>query len=95
MFHVNSSLMAIVIPNMGSFTSLMVGALCLSMLGFTFPALIEICVLDSDGYGLGSYKCCNKNVLLITFGFFATGIGMYVAILDIIESYKNNRLFIK
>lgn len=86
MFIPPTVIMALAIPDLGSFTSL-VGALCLSMLGFAFPALIEICVLHPDQYGLGFYMLI-KNVLLIAFGFFAMFIGFYFVVKDLVEQYN-------
>lgn len=78
--------MALAVPDLGTFNSL-IGAVCLSMLGFTFPALIEICVLHPDQYGAGFYMLI-KNVLLMLFGFFALVMGCIVAIKDIIDTYS-------
>lgn len=78
--------MALGIPDISVFTSL-VGALCLSMLGFTFPALIEICVIHPDQYGFGSHRLI-RNVLLIIFGLFAMVMGSFLAIRDLVDIYK-------
>ena len=75
---------AIAVPNLGGFISL-VGAVCLSMLGLVFPAIIEL-VTDWENPGLGPYKYkLWKNLLLIMFGIVGFVLGSYVSILEIVE----------
>lgn len=78
--------MALAIPDLGNIIGL-VGAFCLSMLGFVFPAVIEICVLHPDQHGVGYYMLL-KNILLMLFGFFALFVGCTLSIIDIIHSYE-------
>lgn len=76
--------MALAIPNVGLFTSL-IGALCLSMLGFSLPSLMEICVLYPNSYGRFNYILW-KDVLLILFGFCAMILGVTITIIALIEA---------
>lgn len=75
--------MAALIPNVGLFTSL-IGALCLSMLGFSIPALMEICVLYPDNYGRGNYVLW-RDILLILFGLCALIFGVIATINSLFE----------
>lgn len=77
-------LMALAIPNVGLFTSL-IGALCLSMLGFSLPALMEICVLYPNNYGRLNYILW-KDFLLILFGFCALILGVSITIIELIKT---------
>ncbi|KAH8373977.1 hypothetical protein KR200_006021, partial [Drosophila serrata] len=77
---------AIAIPDLSVFLSL-VGSFCLSILGLIFPALLQICVQYTEGYGPFRIKLI-INVLLLCFGVFGGVVGTYVSILDIIEVYK-------
>ncbi|XP_017059494.1 proton-coupled amino acid transporter-like protein CG1139 [Drosophila ficusphila] len=77
---------AIAIPDLSVFLSL-VGSFCLSILGLIFPALLQICVQYSEGYGPMRIKLI-VNLLLLCFGVFGGVVGTYVSILDIIAVYK-------
>ncbi|KAL1517835.1 hypothetical protein ABEB36_001549 [Hypothenemus hampei] len=78
--------LAILIPNLGGFISL-VGAVCLSMLGLIFPAVIDL-VTFYDEPGLGKYNWrLYKNLFLIFFGLVGFLTGTYVSIKEIIDSY--------
>lgn len=81
-------LIAILVPNLGGFISL-VGAVCLSMLGLIFPAVIELVTIwEKPGLGPYKYKLW-KNLALILFGLIGFVFGTYVSILDIIkETYS-------
>lgn len=75
--------LAIIIPNLGGFISL-VGAVCLSMLGLIFPAVIELVTYYEDP-GFGKYKWLLwKNMFLILFGLVGFVTGTYVSIEEII-----------
>ncbi|KAH8379992.1 hypothetical protein KR009_008422, partial [Drosophila setifemur] len=77
---------AIAIPDLSVFLSL-VGSFCLSILGLIFPALLQICVQYSQGYGPYRIKLI-INILLLCFGVFGGVVGTYVSILDIIAVYS-------
>jgi len=78
--------LAILIPNLGGFISL-VGAVCLSMLGLIFPAIIDLVTFYEDP-GLGRYNWrLHKNLFLIVFGLIGFLTGTYVSIIEIIDSY--------
>lgn len=78
--------MALAIPDLGSIIGL-IGAFCLSMLGFVFPALIEICVLHPDQHGIAKYMLV-KNVLFVLFGVFALVVGSTLSIIEFVKSMK-------
>ncbi|XP_050540823.1 proton-coupled amino acid transporter-like protein CG1139 isoform X2 [Daktulosphaira vitifoliae] len=74
--------LAVAIPLLDLFISLF-GALCLSVLGIAFPALIEICVLwSSKNFGPYNYVLV-KDILLIVIGIIAMVLGTYISVIDI------------
>ncbi|XP_047364314.1 proton-coupled amino acid transporter-like protein CG1139 [Vespa velutina] len=78
--------LAITIPRLGLFISLF-GALCLSVLGIAFPAIIEICVFWPDD--LGPFKLLLvKDLCLILFGLIGLVAGTYVSVVEIIKSFN-------
>ncbi|KAH8274488.1 hypothetical protein KR018_006845, partial [Drosophila ironensis] len=77
---------AIAIPDLSVFLSL-VGSFCLSILGLIFPALLQICIQYTEGYGPLRIKLI-INMLLLCFGLFGGAVGTYVSILDIIAVYS-------
>lgn len=78
--------LAILIPNLGGFISL-VGAVCLSMLGLIFPATIDLVTFYEEP-GLGKYNWrLYKNLFLILFGLVGFITGTYVSIIEIINDY--------
>lgn len=81
-------LMAIAIPKIGLFTSL-IGALCLSMLGFSLPALMELCVLYPH-YGRFNYIFW-KDILLILFGFCALILGVTITLIALFEAEPSTK----
>lgn len=82
-----SVVLAISIPRLGLFISLF-GALCLSVLGIAFPAIIEICVLwPENDFGPCKFMLI-KNILLIVFGLLGLVVGTYVSIVDIVKSFE-------
>lgn len=77
-------ILAILIPNLGGFISL-VGAVCLSMLGLIFPAVIDLVTFYEDP-GLGRFNWrLWKNLFLIMFGLIGFVTGTYVSIQEIIR----------
>lgn len=77
-------ILAIVVPNLGGLISL-VGAVCLSMLGMIFPAIIELVTIYIEP-GLGRFKYqLWKDIFLIIFGLVGFSTGAYCSILDIME----------
>lgn len=80
--------LAILIPRLGLFISLL-GALCLSILGLLFPAIIEICVSYPDNYGR-FYHVILKCSFIILLGLFAFGSGTYRSIQDIVLSFRKS-----
>ncbi|XP_030745994.1 proton-coupled amino acid transporter-like protein CG1139 isoform X3 [Sitophilus oryzae] len=79
-------ILAILIPNLGAFISL-VGAVCLSMLGLIFPAAIDL-ITFYENPGLGRFNWrLYKNLFLILFGLVGFVTGTYVSIIEIIDSY--------
>ncbi|CAH1713514.1 proton-coupled amino acid transporter-like protein CG1139 [Aphis gossypii] len=75
-------LLAVAIPLLELFISLF-GALCLSVLGIGFPALIEICVLWPDrNFGRFNYVLI-KDIILIIIGILALVLGTYISLQDI------------
>lgn len=78
-------LLAVAIPRLGLFISLF-GALCLSVLGLAFPAIMEICVKYPDNFG-AFYYVLWKDILLILFGVAGLVIGTTTSVKDIITSF--------
>ncbi|VVC27247.1 Amino acid transporter, transmembrane domain [Cinara cedri] len=77
-------LLAVSIPLLELFISLF-GALCLSVLGIAFPALIEICVLWPErNFGRFNYVFW-KDILLIIIGILALILGTYISLSEIIN----------
>lgn len=79
-------LLAISVPRLALFISLF-GALCLSVLGIAFPALMEICVLYPDNWGRCGIVVI-RNVILIAIGLFGLVTGTHKSIVDIIVSFQ-------
>ncbi|KAG5897968.1 hypothetical protein JTB14_013542 [Gonioctena quinquepunctata] len=76
--------LAILIPNLGGFISL-VGAVCLSMLGLIFPSIIELVTFyEEPGLGRFNWRLW-KNVFLICFGLLGFVTGTYVSLQEIIH----------
>lgn len=77
--------LAIAIPTIGPFMSL-IGAVCVSTLGFIFPAIIEmITYYDRPGYGFLNWILW-KDILLVLFGIGSFVIGTYISILEISDT---------
>lgn len=76
-------IIAILVPDLEGFISL-VGALCLSMLGLIFPAIIDLITFrENPGLGRFNWRLW-KNIFLIGFGLLGFLTGTYVSIQDII-----------
>lgn len=74
--------LAVAIPTIGPFMSL-IGAVCVSTLGFMFPAIIEmITYYDRPGFGFLKWILW-KDLLLVLCGIAGFVIGTYVSILEI------------
>lgn len=77
--------MAIVVPNLGLLIGI-IGALCLSLLGFVVPALMDMCVRHPDAHG----RCLIvffTNIVVIIFGFFVLFVGLFFNIRDLVDKY--------
>lgn len=75
-------MLAVAIPTIGPFMSL-IGAVCVSTLGFMFPAMIELLTYyKRPGFGMLKWILV-KDILLILFGVAGFIIGTYVSILEI------------
>lgn len=82
--------LAIVVPNLGGFISL-VGAVCLSMLGMIFPAIIEsVTMYEEPGFGRFRWRLW-KNIFLIIFGLIGFLTGSYVSIIEIMEGSQPSK----
>lgn len=79
--------LAINVPYLALFISLF-GALCLSVLGIAFPAVMEICVLYPDQLGF-CYNVILRNLVLIFIGLFALITGTHKSVFDIITEMRN------
>lgn len=77
-------ILAISVPLLSLFISLF-GALCLSVLGLAFPALMEICVLYPDKFGKCNYKLW-KDIFLVIFGIVGLVAGTYSSLGGIIQT---------
>lgn len=77
--------LAIAIPTIGPFMSL-IGAVCVSTLGFMFPAIIEIITYyERPGFGFLNWILW-KDIFLVLFGVGGFVIGTYVSLLEIKEA---------
>ncbi|KAJ8919850.1 hypothetical protein NQ315_006379 [Exocentrus adspersus] len=82
-FVILTVILAILIPNLGAFISL-VGAVCLSMLGLIFPSIIDLVTFyDDPGLGRFNWRLW-KNLFLICFGLVGFLTGTYFSINEII-----------
>lgn len=67
----------------------LIGAVCVSTLGFMFPAIIEILTYYKRP-GFGTLKwILVKDILLVVFGIGGFVIGTYVSILEIKDTLAN------
>ena len=76
------------VPMLGLIISLF-GALCLSVLGIAFPALIEMCTLWPNNLGRFQWIMI-KDMLLIVIGLFALVTGTSSAVGDIIKEWSKS-----
>ncbi|XP_018566944.1 proton-coupled amino acid transporter-like protein pathetic isoform X2 [Anoplophora glabripennis] len=83
-FIILTVIMAVLIPNLGAFISL-VGAVCLSMLGLIFPSIIELVTYyEEPGLGRLNWRLW-KNLFLICFGLVGFVTGTYYSVHEIIS----------
>ncbi|XP_014206469.1 proton-coupled amino acid transporter-like protein CG1139 [Copidosoma floridanum] len=80
-------ILAIAVPELELFISLF-GALCLSALGISFPALIQICAFWKVKSTRERVFLSAKNSALILFGFLGLIIGSYVSLKKIVENFS-------
>ncbi|CAK1554053.1 unnamed protein product [Leptosia nina] len=78
---------AVLVPRLGLFISLF-GALCLSALGFCFPALMEACLWWRREKGSSRSLMLFKDTVLFILGLIGLVAGTYTAILGIVRSFK-------
>ncbi|XP_049818918.1 proton-coupled amino acid transporter-like protein CG1139 [Aethina tumida] len=78
--------LAVAIPELDLFISLF-GSLCLSSLGITFPAIIDLCINWDGLHGTKGKILIGKNIFLIIFAVFGLIIGTYTSIDKIIERF--------
>ncbi|XP_037938072.1 proton-coupled amino acid transporter-like protein pathetic isoform X1 [Teleopsis dalmanni] len=84
-------LIAFALPNLGPFISL-IGAVCLSTLGFMIPATIELAVYrESPGYGRFNWIMW-KDICLIAFGVVGFLTGTYVSILEFHAEFSGDHI---
>lgn len=62
-----------------------VGVVCISMLAFTFPGLMHMCLMWPDSFGKFKWILI-KDILMIVMGFFVLVAGTFVSIMDIVNS---------
>lgn len=65
-----------------------VGALCLSLLGFIVPAILDICINHPDSYGPMKYRLV-RDLVFIAFGSYVLFMGISMNLRDLINSYKD------
>lgn len=76
-------LLAISIPLLELFISLF-GALCLAMLGISFPALIQICAFWKVKSAKERVFLATRNIAVILFGVLGLVIGTYTSLEQIV-----------
>ena len=79
-------LLAVAIPKLDLFISL-VGAVGSSFLALVFPPVLELCTFGMEGMGTFKWKLW-KNTLIFLFGLVGFVLGTYVAIQEIVLSFK-------
>lgn len=79
-------MLAVAIPNLELFISLF-GALCLSVLGLAFPALIDYCTFSKQTKGASKVFMIVKNVLIAFIGGAGLIIGTYTSLEEIIKTF--------
>ncbi|XP_072399713.1 proton-coupled amino acid transporter-like protein acs [Diabrotica undecimpunctata] len=78
-----SIVLAMTVPLLGQIISL-VGVFCLSALGITFPAIIEMSARWPDRLGPGKI-CLWKDLFIIIFGLFGLIVGTYSCVYNIAQ----------
>lgn len=67
----------------------LIGAVCVSTLGFIFPAIIEMITYhERPGFGFLKWILC-KDIFLIIFGIGGFVFGTYSSIIEIKETLEN------
>ncbi|KAJ8670665.1 hypothetical protein QAD02_001924 [Eretmocerus hayati] len=79
-------LLAVSVPELELFISLF-GALCLSMLGITFPALIQTCAFWKVKASRERFYLATKNTALILFGILGLVVGTTTSMQKILEKF--------
>lgn len=85
--HSLAVLLAIAVPNLDLFISLF-GALCLSTLGFAFPAIIECATYWNETKGGSRLTLLLKDASLIMVGVVGLVVGTYTSMAGIIRSFS-------
>lgn len=80
-------LLAIAVPNLDLFISLF-GALCLSTLGFAFPAIIECATYWNHMKGGSRMTLLLKDASLVMVGVVGLVVGTYTSMAEIIRSFS-------
>ncbi|XP_034254254.1 proton-coupled amino acid transporter-like protein CG1139 [Thrips palmi] len=77
-------LIAITLPNLDFIISLL-GVFCLSMLGITFPALMEMCTYYEKGYGKLKWTLF-KDIIIASIGIFVLIVGLWTSVVDLLAA---------
>ncbi|XP_028147122.1 proton-coupled amino acid transporter-like protein CG1139 isoform X4 [Diabrotica virgifera virgifera] len=80
---VTSIVLATTVPLLGHIISL-VGVFCLSALGITFPAIIELSAYWPDRLGPGKF-CLWKDIVIVLIGLFGLIVGTYSCVYNIVQ----------
>ena len=80
-------ILAVAIPELELFISLF-GALCLSALGISFPALIQTCAFWKVREGRERAFLATKNIAVILFGLLGLVVGTYTSLEKIIDNFS-------
>lgn len=78
--------LAVAIPKLDLFITLF-GALCLSILGVAFPAIIDTLVFGKEFSGHQANFMYAKNIAIVAFGLFALVSGVSTSCLAIYQSF--------
>lgn len=82
--------LAVATPYLEQFISL-IGALCMSTLGLTFPVIIETCTFWQDYSGLHFFIFFLKNAIIFVISMTGLSVGVYSSIAEIIEKISVNK----
>lgn len=75
--------LAMSVPDLGIMIGL-IGSLCLSLMGFVVPAIMDICVRSPDAYGRFNWRLI-CDMVLIMFGLNVLITGLLLNIMDLIN----------